>query len=55
MPAKTAKQYKFFAGLAHGMKAKGKNKGIGPSSEMAEEMVKKTKPAKRSMFMKKKK
>jgi hypothetical protein len=51
MPAKSAKQYKFMAGIAHGMKP---NKGIGPSEEVAEEFVKKTPAKKRSMFMKKK-
>ena len=40
------------AGVAHGMKSR---KGIGPSQEMAEEMVKKTPKKKRSMFMKKNK
>lgn len=50
MPAKSAKQYRFLAGIAHGMKP---NKGIGPSPEVAEEMVHKTPPKKRSMFMKK--
>ena len=51
MPAKSGKQYRMFAGIAHGMKKKGK--GIGPSEEVAEEMVKKTPKKKRSMFMKK--
>lgn len=41
--------------IAHGGKSKKKGKGVGPSEEVAEEMVHKTKPAKRSMFMKKKK
>jgi hypothetical protein len=50
MPAKSAKQYKFMAGIAHGMKS---NKGVGPSEEVAEEFVHKTSPKKRSMFMKK--
>ena len=55
MPAQSAKQYKFMAGIAHGMKPNNKkNKGIGPSEEVAEEFVKKTPKAKRSMFMKKK-
>lgn len=40
--------------IAHGGKTK-KGKGIGPSQEVAEEMVHKTPPKKRSMFMKKKK
>jgi hypothetical protein len=47
MPAKSAKQYKFMAGIAHGMKS-----SIGPSKEVAEEFVKKTPPKKRSQFMK---
>jgi hypothetical protein len=50
MPAKSAKQYRFMAGVAHGMKP---NNGIGPSEDVAEEFVKKTPPKKRSMFMKK--
>ena len=50
MPAESAAQYKFMAGIAHGMKP---NKGIGPSKEVAEEFVKKTPKKKRSMFMKK--
>ena len=51
MPAKSAKQYRYFAGVAHGMKP---HKGIGPSQEVAEEFVRKTPKRKRSMFMKKK-
>jgi hypothetical protein len=47
MPAKTAKQYRFMAGIAHGMKS-----SIGPSKEVAEEFVKKTPKNKRSEFMK---
>jgi len=57
MPLKSAKQYKFMAGLAHGMKSNKKDKkgkSIGPSPEVAEEMVHKTSPKKRSFFMKKK-
>lgn len=57
MPAKTAKQYKFLAMIAHGGKSNKKSKSgkpIGPSQEVAEEMVHKTPPKKRSMFMKKK-
>ena len=49
MPAKTGKQYRFMAGIAHGMKPM---KGIGPSEEVAEEFVKKTPKKKRSIFMK---
>ena len=52
MPATTPKQYRFMAGIAHGMKP---NSGIGPSKAVAEEMVHKTPAKKRSMFMKKKK
>lgn len=52
MPAKSAKQYRFMAGMAHGMKP---NKGIGPSEAVAKEFVDKTPAKKRSMFMKKKK
>ena len=36
MPAKIAKQYKFMAGIAHGMKP---HSGVGPSKEVAEEFV----------------
>lgn len=52
MPAVSSKQYRFMAGIAHGMKPR---KGIGPSSEVAEEFVHKTPAKKRSMFMKRKK
>jgi len=51
LPAKSAAQYKFMAGVAHGMKP---NKGIGPSEKVAKEFVEKTSRKKRSMFMKKK-
>ena len=50
MPAKSAKQYRLMAGIAHGMKSKG---GIGPSKEVAEEFVKKTTAKKRSQWSKK--
>ena len=50
MPAKSPKQYRFMAGIAHGMKP---NSGIGPSKEVAEEMVKKTAAKKRSDWSKK--
>lgn len=49
MPAKSAKQYRFMAGIAHGMAPRN---GKGPSKEVAEEFVHKTSPEKRSMFMK---
>jgi hypothetical protein len=48
MPAKTAKQYRLMAAIAHGAKPKG---GKGPSREVAEEFVKETPPAKRREFM----
>ncbi len=55
MPAKSAKQYKFMAGIAHGMKPyKGKGFDGGPSKKVAEEFVEKTPAKKRSMFSKKK-
>lgn len=49
MPAKSAKQFRFMAGIAHGMKPKS---GVGPSPEVAKEFVSKTPKDKRSMFMK---
>lgn len=52
MPAKSAKQYRFMAMMAHGGKS---NKGVGPSEDVAKEFVEKTSPKKRSMFMKKNK
>ena len=52
MPATTSKQYKFMQLIAHGGKKKGKS--IGPSPEVAEEMIEKTPQKKRSFFMKKK-
>jgi len=48
MPAKTAKQYRLMAAIAHGAKPKG---GKGPSREVAKEFVKETPPAKRREFM----
>jgi hypothetical protein len=55
MPAKTGKQYRLMAMIAHGKRPTGKNgKPIGPSEEVAEEMVHKTPPKKRSLFMKRK-
>ena len=50
MPAKSNKQYRFMAGIAHGMKPKS---GIGPSPEVAEEFVKKTSKEKRKKWSKK--
>ena len=49
MPAKSSKQYKFMQMIAHN---KSKS-SIGPSKELADEMIKKTPNKKRSMFMKK--
>jgi hypothetical protein len=51
MPATSGKQYRFMAGIAHGMKPK--TKSAGPSPELAEEFVKKTPVAKRKMWSKK--
>lgn len=52
MPAKSAKQYKFMAMIAHGKKPNNM-KSVGPSKEVAEEFVHKTPKKKRSLFMKK--
>jgi hypothetical protein len=49
MPAKSPAQYRFMAGIAHGMKPK----GAGPSPAVAEEFVKKTPAKKRKLFAKK--
>ena len=51
MPAKSGAQYRFMAGVAHGMKPRG---GVGPSPEVAEEFVHKTSPGKRSIWSRKK-
>jgi hypothetical protein len=50
MPAKSGKQYRYMAGIAHGMKPYTKG---GPSQSVAEEIVHKTPPAKRKQFMRK--
>lgn len=50
MPAKSAAQYRLMSGIAHGMKS-----SIGPSPDVAEEMVQKTPSKKRSLFMKRSK
>lgn len=50
MPAKSAKQYRMMAAIAHGAKPL---KSVGPSKEVAEEFVKKTPKKKRSIFMRK--
>jgi hypothetical protein len=49
MPAKSAKQYRFMQGIAHGMKPK---KGVGPSPEVAREFVMKTSAKKRKEWSK---
>ena len=50
MPAKSAVQYKFMQGIAHGMKPR---KGIGPSPAVAKEFIDKTAAKKRKEFSKK--
>jgi hypothetical protein len=56
MPAVSGKQYRFMAGIAHGMKprsgASKSNKGLGPSPAVARDFVMKTPPEKRSQFAK---
>jgi len=47
MPATTGKQYRYMAGIAHGMKPRG---GGGPSPAVAEDFVHKTPAKKRSMW-----
>jgi len=49
MPAKSAAQYKFMAGIAHGMQSRKMN---APSKKVAKEFVDKTPSKKRSIFMK---
>lgn len=49
MPAKSPKQYRLMAGIAHGT-----IKGYGISKEVAEEFVHKTPAKKRRLFMKRK-
>ena len=49
MPARSAKQFRFMAGIAHGMEPRS---GIGPSKEVAKEFIKKTSKKKRIQFMK---
>lgn len=51
MPAKSPAQYRFMAGIAHGMKPK---KGKGPSKDVAEEFVHKTPAGLRKQYSKKK-
>jgi hypothetical protein len=53
MPVKSAAQFKLMEGIAHGMKPK--KKGIGPSPEVAKEMLSKTTHKSKSAFAKAKK
>jgi hypothetical protein len=50
MPAKSPKQYRLMAGIAHGMKPRS---GIGPSKKVAEEFVHATDSKKRKLWSKK--
>lgn len=52
MPAKTAKQYRFMQAIAHGSSNKGLK--VGPSKDVALEMIHKTPKEKRSQFAKRK-
>lgn len=49
MPARSAKQYRFMAGIAHGMKPRNSK---GPSPEVAREFIEKTSAKKRKEFRK---
>ena len=51
MPATSGKQYRFMAGIAHGMTPL---KGSGPSPAVAEDFVHKTPSKKRKAWSKKK-
>jgi hypothetical protein len=53
MPIKSGKQYRFMQMIAHN-KEKVKKNSIGPSKEVAKEMIDKTPAKKRSLFMTKK-
>lgn len=50
MPVKSRAQYRFMAGIAHGMKPR----HTGPSKEVAKEFVEKTSAKKRKLFSKEK-
>jgi hypothetical protein len=50
MPVKSAKQYRFMQGVAHGMKPRS---GKGPSPEVAQEFISKTPAQKKRIFAKK--
>ena len=52
MPTVSGPQYRFMAGIAHGMRPRG---GHGPSKEVAEEFVHATPPANRSKWSRKSK
>ena len=52
MPATSGKQFRFMAGVAHGMKPAN---SIGPSPQVAEDFVKNTPAPKRRLWMKKRK
>lgn len=49
MPAKSSKQYRFMQMIAHNKNTR----SVGPSEEVAKEIIKKTPKKKRSLFMKK--
>lgn len=49
MPAKSGRQYRLMAGIAHGMKPRS---GVGPSPEVAREFVEATPADKRKAFSK---
>lgn len=50
MPAKSPEQYRFMAGIAHGMKPKD---GKGPGKKVAKEFVDKTPKGLRKVYSKK--
>jgi hypothetical protein len=54
MPVKSAKQFRFMEGIAHGMKSNKSDKGknIGPSPDVAKEMLSKTSHKTKSAFAK---
>lgn len=55
MPVKSAAQFRFMEGVAHGMKPKKKGKkGAGPSESVAKEMLEKTSHSTKSKFAKEK-
>jgi hypothetical protein len=52
VPAKSEKQYKFMQMMAHNPSKK-KNKGVGPSPEVAREFIEKTAASKRKEWSQK--